>query len=44
MREFTVEENNGHRFRIGHSHGPVRPSAAPVGDRGGDRSGPRTAR
>jgi catechol 2,3-dioxygenase-like lactoylglutathione lyase family enzyme len=27
MREFTVEENNGHRFRIGHSHGPVRSSA-----------------
>ncbi len=26
MREFTVEENNGHRFRIGHSAGPVRPS------------------
>jgi len=29
MREFTVEENNGHRFRIGHSSGPVRPSRAP---------------
>lgn len=27
MREFTIEENNGHRFRIGHSAGPVRPSA-----------------
>ena len=26
MREFTVEENNGHRFRIGHSSGPIRPS------------------
>lgn len=24
MREFTVEEINGHRFRIGHSAGPVR--------------------
>ena len=24
MREFTVEDNNGHRFRIGHSEGPVR--------------------
>ncbi|MBK7949937.1 MAG: VOC family protein [Deltaproteobacteria bacterium] len=28
MREFTIEENNGHRFRIGHSSGPVRPSSA----------------
>lgn len=26
MREFTVEEPNGHRFRIGHSCGPVRAS------------------
>ena len=25
MREFTVEDNNGHRFRIGHSAGPVVP-------------------
>ena len=25
MREFTVEDNNGHRFRIGHSEGPVVP-------------------
>lgn len=25
MREFTVEDNNGHRFRIGHSQGPVVP-------------------
>lgn len=33
MREFTVEENNGHRFRIGHSSGPIRPSkpSAPKG-------------
>lgn len=23
MREFTIEDLNGHRFRIGHSHGPV---------------------
>lgn len=23
MREFTIEDNNGHRFRIGHSQGPV---------------------
>ena len=23
MREFTVEDLNGHCFRIGHSHGPV---------------------
>jgi len=23
MREFTIEDNNGHRFRIGHSEGPV---------------------
>ena len=23
MREFTVEDLNGHRFRIGHSEGPV---------------------
>lgn len=27
MREFTIEENNGHRFRIGHSEGPVQPPA-----------------
>ena len=26
MREFTVVDNNGHRFRIGHSDGPVVPS------------------
>ena len=25
MREFTVLDNNGHRFRIGHSEGPVVP-------------------
>jgi uncharacterized glyoxalase superfamily protein PhnB len=25
MREFTIEDNNGHRFRIGHSEGPVVP-------------------
>jgi catechol 2,3-dioxygenase-like lactoylglutathione lyase family enzyme len=29
MREFTIEEPNGHRFRIGHSSGPVRPSSEP---------------
>jgi len=29
MREFTVEEPNGHRFRIGHSDGPVRASRPP---------------
>jgi catechol 2,3-dioxygenase-like lactoylglutathione lyase family enzyme len=23
MREFSIEDNNGHRFRIGHSEGPV---------------------
>jgi len=23
MREFTIEDINGHRFRIGHSEGPV---------------------
>ena len=23
MREFTIEDLNGHRFRIGHSEGPV---------------------
>jgi catechol 2,3-dioxygenase-like lactoylglutathione lyase family enzyme len=23
MREFSIEDNNGHRFRIGHSDGPV---------------------
>ena len=28
MREFTVEDEHGHRFRIGHSHGPVVSSAA----------------
>jgi len=28
MREFTVEDDNGHRFRIGHSHGPVVPPDA----------------
>lgn len=26
MREFTVEDPDGHHFRIGHSDGPVRPS------------------
>jgi catechol 2,3-dioxygenase-like lactoylglutathione lyase family enzyme len=26
MREFTIEDNNGHRFRIGHSEGPVSPN------------------
>jgi len=30
MREFSIEDNNGHRFRIGHSDGPVRPSAEGV--------------
>ena len=25
MREFSIEDNNGHRFRIGHSSGPVSP-------------------
>jgi uncharacterized glyoxalase superfamily protein PhnB len=25
MREFTIEDENGHRFRIGHSEGPVEP-------------------
>ncbi|MFK7895562.1 MAG: VOC family protein [Myxococcota bacterium] len=25
MREFAIEELNGHRFRIGHSDGPVHP-------------------
>jgi uncharacterized glyoxalase superfamily protein PhnB len=29
MREFTIEDNNGHRFRIGHSEGPV---VDPAGD------------
>ncbi len=28
MREFTIEDENGHRFRIGHSEGPVEPPAA----------------
>ena len=37
MREFTVEENNGHRFRVGHSCGPVRPSAALEGSDSGAR-------
>ena len=27
MREFSIEDNNGHRFRIGHSSGPVAPSS-----------------
>ncbi len=27
MREFSIEDNNGHRFRIGHSEGPVTSSA-----------------
>ncbi len=27
MREFTIEDLNGHRFRIGHSDGPVRDPA-----------------
>ncbi len=38
MREFTVEENNGHRFRIGHSHGTVRPGVG-TGASGRERSG-----
>jgi catechol 2,3-dioxygenase-like lactoylglutathione lyase family enzyme len=25
MREFSIVDNNGHRFRIGHSEGPVAP-------------------
>ncbi len=25
MREFTFEDNNGHRFRVGHSDGPIVP-------------------
>ena len=25
MREFTLEDNSGHRFRLGHSEGPVVP-------------------
>ena len=28
MREFTIEDENGHRFRIGHSEGPVESPAA----------------
>ncbi len=28
MREFTVEDLIGHRFRIGHSEGPVVPGDA----------------
>jgi len=28
MGEFTVEDNNGHRFRIGQSEGPVAPLEA----------------
>ncbi len=27
MREFSIEDNNGHRFRIGHHDGPVTPAA-----------------
>ena len=27
MREFTIEDLNGHRFRIGHSEGPVQAGA-----------------
>lgn len=26
MHEFSIENNNGHRFRIGHGDGPVTPS------------------
>jgi len=37
MREFTVEENNGHRFRIGHSAGPVRSGVAGLGSGPGSR-------
>ena len=41
MREFTVEENNGHRFRIGHAHGQVGPGrdARTAGAEGRERSG-----
>jgi hypothetical protein len=28
MGEFMVEDNNGHRFRIGHSEGPAVPPEA----------------
>lgn len=31
MREFTVEDLNGHRFRIGHSEGPVEPGSGSGG-------------
>ncbi len=30
MREFTLEDNNGHRVRIGHSDGAVRAGASPA--------------
>lgn len=25
MRKFSIEDDNGHRFRIGHSSGPAAP-------------------
>lgn len=30
MREFTIEDLNGHRFRIGQSEGPVEPGTRPA--------------
>ena len=40
MREFTIEDNNGHRFRIGHSEGPVvDPGGPPTVGADADRSG-----
>lgn len=30
MREFTIEDHSGHRFRIGHSKGPVEPEQDPA--------------
>jgi uncharacterized glyoxalase superfamily protein PhnB len=37
MREFTIEDNNGHRFRIGHAEGPV---VDPAGTETGKAGGP----
>lgn len=39
MREFTVEDNNGHRFRIGHSEGPVQDPGQSPQDRDGTGRG-----
>ncbi|MCP4904545.1 MAG: hypothetical protein GY910_06160 [bacterium] len=44
MREFTIEDNSGHRFRIGHSEGPVVTSTVASSGRGPRKGGSREGR